>query len=318
MPGTSDPNVPDSVDNSQASSVRRSVDYITESHGPPESLLQGPDSDAPGVAAGAWHEDWPEIHQAPMLSVCVLLHTGGAAVQKLAGEMGRGTSMHPGAAMLQPPGAQGLWRRAPHPCTTQSVKLFIEPQHLREVAGSVFGGDGHRAQLHDVYGTRDRFLVSVLAAIRDNLESPSRGSPLFLESVTGPLLHHLLREYSNLGGRVERGVASTALHAPGIDDAIDYMESNLDRTLSLTKIAEAAGLSRYHFLRQFKAATGQTPHRYLMQRRLERAKKSLLDPRRSIGEIALATGFSSQSHLTTAFRKAYGVSPGKFRAQRDR
>ena len=77
-------------------------------------------------------------------------------------------------------------------------------------------------------------------------------------------------------------------------------------------------MSQFHFARAFKAAVGESPHRYIMQRRIERAKVMLSVTRMSVAEISYQTGFSNQSHFTVQFRKAIGMTPKQFRESTER
>jgi AraC family transcriptional regulator len=94
----------------------------------------------------------------------------------------------------------------------------------------------------------------------------------------------------------------------------DYVEAHLDDDLSLTVLADIACLSPYHFSRSFKHATGVGPQRYVIQRRLERAKRLLRQTGQPLALIAQEAGFADQSHLTQMFRREMGVTPGRFRA----
>ena len=93
----------------------------------------------------------------------------------------------------------------------------------------------------------------------------------------------------------------------------DYIRDHLDQDLSLTDLADVAELSPSHFLRSFKKATGQTPHRYLMERRLQQAQNSLAESDLPIAEIAYACGFASQSHMTDVFKATLNISPARYR-----
>jgi AraC family transcriptional regulator len=91
------------------------------------------------------------------------------------------------------------------------------------------------------------------------------------------------------------------------------VEERLSDDLSLEDLAAAAGLSRAHFARSFRAATGQTPYAYLRERRVARARELLASSSRPVVEVAALTGFRSQSHLGRVFKAATGMTPGEYR-----
>src|SRR5271165_2131674 len=94
----------------------------------------------------------------------------------------------------------------------------------------------------------------------------------------------------------------------------DYIEAHLDDQLTLTEIAGVACLSPYHFSRSFKQAMGVGPQRYVMLRRLERAKTLMRRTNQPLALIAQEVGFTDQSHLTAIFRHETGLTPGRYRA----
>jgi AraC-like DNA-binding protein len=93
----------------------------------------------------------------------------------------------------------------------------------------------------------------------------------------------------------------------------EYIETHLGERMQLAELAAVAGLSVHHFAREFKHSTGATPHSYLTRRRVERAREMLARTSSSLSEIALAAGFSDQSHLARHFRQFFGTTPGEFR-----
>ena len=93
----------------------------------------------------------------------------------------------------------------------------------------------------------------------------------------------------------------------------EYMEGHLGESIDLPMLAGVAGLSVHHFARQFKQSNGVTPHHYLTQKRVERAREMLAQTDFSLSEIAYATGFADQSHLARHFRHLLGTTPRKFR-----
>lgn len=111
-------------------------------------------------------------------------------------------------------------------------------------------------------------------------------------------------------------LARGGLSARAIRRVSDYIAANLDHDVKLEQLAAVAGLSVFHFSRQFKQSLGVTPHRYLMRRRLDRARELLEETELPLSEIALATGFADQGHLTRQFRHASGMTPRSYRRER--
>jgi AraC family transcriptional regulator len=106
------------------------------------------------------------------------------------------------------------------------------------------------------------------------------------------------------------------------DDALDrgrasrtqeLIEANLSRNISLGEMADAAGLSRFHFLRSFKRCTGETPYQYVLRRRIETAQTLLREQPMTVEAVAAAVGFSSATRFIRAFRLRTGVTPGTYR-----
>ncbi|WP_150583061.1 helix-turn-helix transcriptional regulator [Pseudomonas fluorescens] len=94
----------------------------------------------------------------------------------------------------------------------------------------------------------------------------------------------------------------------------DFIDAGLEGPVSVQAMAGLLGLSEGFFMRAFKQATGRSPHSYLIDRRLARARACLRDSTASLSDIALACGFSSQAHMATAFKQRMGVGPAQLRA----
>jgi transcriptional regulator GlxA family with amidase domain len=94
--------------------------------------------------------------------------------------------------------------------------------------------------------------------------------------------------------------------------ALAFMEANLGERFSLQSLAEEAGVSRFHFARMFRIATGHSPMEYLMRQRIERSKAMLLSDAPSISNVAAVLGFCDQSHFSKTFRRIEGMSPSEF------
>jgi AraC-like DNA-binding protein len=96
---------------------------------------------------------------------------------------------------------------------------------------------------------------------------------------------------------------------------LDYIDRHLEGDVTLDSMASVACLSRFHFARAFKQAVGQSPFRYVIARRLERAKVLLIEGEAPLVEIALDLQFSSQANFSRAFRQSTGMAPGQYRRE---
>lgn len=128
-------------------------------------------------------------------------------------------------------------------------------------------------------------------------------SDQLIETVLG----HLLVRYC--GGRLPRRNA-IGLDARRLERVIDYVEAHLDRDLALSELADVGAMSRFHFLRAFRATTGLTPHQFAEARRMDRARDLLRRGDRTVGEVAAQVGYSNGHHFRRLFRRHHGSGPG--------
>jgi AraC family transcriptional regulator len=102
--------------------------------------------------------------------------------------------------------------------------------------------------------------------------------------------------------------------SPGVFRRVcEYIDANLQTNIDLRTLSEIAGLSIWYFGRAFKQSIGASPHRYLLHRRLDRARHFVANTNLPLAEIAIRSGFSDQSHFTRRFSQYFGLSPGAFR-----
>ncbi|MDU8502127.1 AraC family transcriptional regulator [Pseudomonas syringae] len=143
-------------------------------------------------------------------------------------------------------------------------------------------------------------------------ESTADGFPASSLLSEGLLISILSQMLIKAGNNLE---ANTAVVLPQwrLKRVRQFVEANLGSEISLDDLACAAGLSRRHFARSFHQEVGETPHRWLMQMRLGKAKEMLKYSERSLCEISETFGFASQSHFTSALKQATGLTPLKWR-----
>lgn len=165
--------------------------------------------------------------------------------------------------------------------------------------------------LHQLYGTDDFILRNLMLLLAKEMEAGGPSGRVYAESLSIALATRLLFAGRSLGQ--PRVPKMSRLPRQILRRVLDRMEAEPDSHLTLTLLATESGYSRTHFYRMFKAATGQTPHGYLLELRLKKAESLLADRLFSLIDIALACGFSSHAHFSTAFRTRYGVSPSVYR-----
>jgi AraC family transcriptional regulator len=116
-------------------------------------------------------------------------------------------------------------------------------------------------------------------------------------------------------GSLTSARASDPGHLPRLQSEalMVFIEDSLSRDIGIVDLAGVVGYSPDHFSRLFRQTFRVSPYQYLLGRRVERAKTMLRDPSLPIAVIAVACGFTSQSHLNTVFKRIAGVTPGRYR-----
>jgi AraC family transcriptional regulator len=164
-----------------------------------------------------------------------------------------------------------------------------------------------RVELIPHFAVQDPLIYQIGLSLKAELETNGSSSDLYAESAATFLAVHLLSNYSTRIYKIREYVGGLPQHK--LRQAIDYIQENLSENISLEAIANHIDISSYHFCRLFKQATGLSPHQYVIQQRVERAKQLLRQGKMSLSEIAIACGFSHQSHLNRHFKRITGVTP---------
>ncbi len=178
------------------------------------------------------------------------------------------------------------------------------------VSADVFG-DGSKLDVLDRFLFRDLEMEEICRRLYREAGLDDKADRLYMESLVMQLAVLLLYRHSS-AAEAAKILPSSGLTRNQARRVLDYIESNLSRELTLSELAWIADLSPHHFARMFKRTIGASPHRYVLDRRVERAKRILRMTGESLVEISLTTGFSSQSHFTSAFRRVVGATPTEF------
>ena len=206
-----------------------------------------------------------------------------------------------GDADVIPAGLPGMWT---DDADCRILRIAISDAFVRSIGeqvGAPAAGIEPRLQWRDA---RVQHLASALGA---ELEAEDTSDALYAESLCTALVVRLL----NRSRDVAAGAANSARAlAPRVAArVIDYIEAHLHQRLTLAELAAQTGLSVPHFKVLFRATLGMPVHRYVVQRRVQRAKTLLLEGRHSASQIALDVGFAHQSHMTQWMHRLLGVTP---------
>ncbi|AXB41643.1 hypothetical protein A4R43_03180 [Amycolatopsis albispora] len=172
-------------------------------------------------------------------------------------------------------------------------------------------GIGENVEFTGFTNGPDPLVRQLALALRAEAAGSGVAGSLFVDSVATTLSLHLLRRHSSLAPRPT--AAKPGLTGARLRRVLEHIGDELGGDLRLARLAELAGLEKHQFGRAFKQATGRTPHQYVLERRVERAAELLTRTELPIAEIAVAVGMSSQSHLTTVFRRLMGETPHAYR-----
>ena len=192
------------------------------------------------------------------------------------------------------------------------LQIRIASQFIQRIARETIATDPDRLELRPEFQTRDPQIEAIGMMLLAELKQDNIGGRLYIDSLSTVLAVHLLRQYAAPEFRF--AVYESALSERQMLQVLDYIHEYLHQDIKLADLATLLNISESHFSHQFKQAIGMTPHQYLLQQRIERAKQLLKEGDRSIMDIAFLCGFNSHSHLSKQFRQLTGMTPKAYRA----
>ncbi|MGY5776405.1 helix-turn-helix domain-containing protein [Rhizobium sp. LEGMi135b] len=205
---------------------------------------------------------------------------------------------------IVPAGLDGWWEDD-RDCTI--LRLNVQPELLRSGADAL-GRNPDTIALAPRFQLRDPRMESIAWAIKAEIESPVPSDKTYAEALGLALAIRLVEG----GGQapvdtIPTGARLTKRHQRHL---ADFIEAHIDQSLSLADLAATVGLSISHLKPLFRATFGMPVHHYILTRRVERARLLILSTEMPLAEIALASGFAHQSHMTHWMRRILGLTPG--------
>jgi AraC family transcriptional regulator len=217
----------------------------------------------------------------------------------------------PGDIIILPAGV-------PHSCRfkgdAEFMLMSLDPDLLSRATRAATEREELELRLN--WGFRDPLIRETFASLGSVCEEGRVTDRVYGESLVNSLAMHLARNCRQLNGHF--GTSSRGLSRRQLEQVMDFIHNTPYAAISLQAMADAAGLSPFHFSRMFKIATGTSPHQYVLRRRVDVGAEMLLSREDSIASIALELGFADQSHFTMHFKRVHGIGPAAYRRQHRR
>jgi AraC family transcriptional regulator len=260
------------------------------------------------IVIGRYLADPGERSEAPTSHHIIGLASGQQRAYGLrAGRLGRliPYSKEPGEMFIH---TEGLIRAVYPSSQTEVIMCALNSTFVAEVAAE---HELHlKPELREQVSLRDQALDSLLRLLESEARFGGLSGRLYVDHLTYTLA---IRPLTPETEKNDKYPFKDKLPHPRLQRVVERMEADLSADLDLKTLAADSGYSRNHFLRKFRAATGYTPHQYLLQLRIRKAQEMMNDKSVRLIDVALACGFSSDAHFSRVFRQIVGATPSEYR-----
>ncbi|MBD3887473.1 helix-turn-helix transcriptional regulator [Phormidium tenue FACHB-886] len=216
--------------------------------------------------------------------------------------------LHQGDIAITPAGYARHWRWL---SPFAAANLFVPSPLIKEISQDLVRGDPDSVCLIEHNPTAVPFLSALATELLFELEAGLPHGKTYVDALTHSLAMYLVVHYST--AKVRESTVLLKSDNTAVACAIDFIQSHLSEDLTLAAVASACNVSINHMCAVFKHSTGQSVHQFVIHQRIEKAKILLKVTKKPLVEIAQETGFSSQAHFTTSFRRICGNTPSQYR-----
>jgi AraC family transcriptional regulator len=239
-------------------------------------------------------------------TICMSLNHAPSNLLQVVGNRQHTSPCTRGDICIVPAGHPFLWQwqREDH-----YVRIQLSLERFEQLAQEVT--DINHVSLTPQFRVRHAQIEQISLLLLHELKNSSSFGALYVDSLTTALMVQLLRNFSGSESRIipcDEGLSDRQML-----QVTDYVNENLAQEIKISELAKLTRMSHFHFSRLFKQAMGITPHQYVIEQRVEKAKQLLKQSQLSVLEIAMLCGFSSHSHLGKCFRQHTGMSPKQYR-----
>lgn len=211
---------------------------------------------------------------------------------------------------IVPAGMGGSWE---DDADCRVLQLSLHPSLLHQVAEEL-GQDAGKTELLPKYQLRDTRIEAICWAIKADLEAATPSDPLYIDLLANALAVRLIEVASGSSAQAE-SYDGSKLSPRKLRILTEFIETNLDQKLLLADLARVAGVSATRLKALFRNSTGVPVHQYVIRRRVEYARALMATTAMPASEVALAAGFSHQSHMSSTMRRLLGQTPGEIARQ---
>lgn len=255
-----------------------------------------------------------EVPATPDLTLVVVVD-GQQQIEVLGRGPTRRAVYRAGTSGLTPPGVAERLRRLPGPGggPVEKINAYLPARLVAEVADHYRrAGQRPRTDRLSTLAAHDRTTTDAVLALAR--AAAAGAGDLYGQAGALWLVTHLLSPEVRPTAAGRDGAEAGALPRHRLREVLDLMGSHYGEDLTLERLAAEAAVSKFHFVRLFRQATGSTPHAHLVHLRLAAARALLLESDLSVGQVSARCGFPRANHFSTAFKTRFGASPTELRA----
>ena len=193
---------------------------------------------------------------------------------------------------------------------SEAIILTIEPKIITHFARETVRPE--KVELLPTFTQSDPLIHGIALNLKTLFDSDCYDK-LYAESLYNTLFFHIIRNYCTVELKLDEPNGGLAPYT--LKQVMELINDNLAEEVTIEQMAGLADLSLSYFCRQFKLSTGMTPHQYVVQQRIDKAKKLLKDKSISLAGVAADCGFTHQSHLGRLFKQKVGMTPKQYRRE---
>ena len=271
--------------------------------------VRSPEQGWGGVAVRGYRYGASDVGVPPLRDhVVVAYRCGTTPMRRSVHGMWAAATLGPGDVSLLTRAVASHWI---WPGDIEVVHVYLTAEDLATTCREMYERDVADVALHDEVRADDPAIHRTAMLIAREAACGGAGSTLLVDALACELVVHILRRHADVVFREPEDGGLTSVQERAVRD---FVEEHLHERIALDDLAAVVGLSRCRFVRRFRRSTGTSPHGFVLDRRVARARLLLTRTGMPLSDVALRCGFADQSHLTRVFRARVGVTPGRLRA----